>query len=102
MPRRSHVPSYRFHKQSGRAVVTVTDAVTGEREDRLLGRHGTPESRAEYGRVVAEWEARGRRLDRPAPTDLTVGELLVRFLKHAEGYLSGLGDRRAIEGVGRV
>jgi hypothetical protein len=86
MPRRNHVPSYRLHKKSGRAVVTLTDAVTGKRKDHLLLPHGTPESRAEYGRVLAEWEARGRRLEQAAPMDLTVAELLVRFLRHAEGY----------------
>lgn len=37
MPRRNDVPSDRPHKQFGQAIVTVTDAVTGERRDRLLG-----------------------------------------------------------------
>jgi integrase len=46
----------------------------------------TPQSRKEYGRVIAEWEARGRRLDTVNPTDLTIAELLVQFLKHAETY----------------
>jgi integrase len=36
--------------------------------------------------VIAEWEARGRRLDEPGPADLTVAELLVRFLAHAKTY----------------
>jgi hypothetical protein len=35
---------------------------------------------------MAEWEARGRRLDEPASSDLTVAELLVRFLAHAADY----------------
>jgi hypothetical protein len=54
MPRPNHVPSYRLHKYSGQAIVTLTDTVTGKREDQLLGPHGTPESRAEYGRVIAD------------------------------------------------
>jgi integrase len=86
MARPNHVPSYRLHKQSGQAVVTLTDSQTGARKDTLLGGYGTPESREVYGRVLAEWEARGRRLQDTAPTDATVAELLVRFLKHAEGY----------------
>src|SRR3954471_4748411 len=86
MARRNHLPSYRLHKQSGQAVVTLTDSVTGERKDHLLGPHGTPASRQEYGRLIAEWEARGRRWAGAAPTDLTVAELLVRFLKHAQHY----------------
>jgi integrase len=43
-------------------------------------------SRIEYARLIAEWEARGRRLDLPQEADLTVAELLVRHLCHAETY----------------
>ena len=36
MPRpRNHVPTYRLHKQSGQAIVTVN--VSGKRRDVLLG-----------------------------------------------------------------
>ncbi|HVK08756.1 MAG TPA: tyrosine-type recombinase/integrase [Gemmataceae bacterium] len=86
MARRHHVPTYRLHKQSGQAVVTLTDTETGASRDALLGPHGTAESRQEYTRVLAEWEARGRRLQQTVPSDSTVSELLVRFLKHAETY----------------
>jgi integrase len=83
---KNQVPAYRLHKQSGQAVVTLNDTVTGERKDRLLGTHGTRSSRQEYARVIGEWQARGRRLGLASPTDLTVAELAVRFLKHAESY----------------
>lgn len=53
MSRSVKVPSYRLHKQSGQAVVTLSDGL-GRRRDVLLGRHGTPESRVEYARVIAE------------------------------------------------
>jgi hypothetical protein len=86
MARKNQVPAYRLHKHSGHAVVTLNDAVTGVRKDLLLGQHRTPASRQQYARVIAEWEARGRRLDAAAPTDLTVAELLVRFLNHAQTY----------------
>ena len=59
MARPRSVPSYRIHKQSGQAVVTLTDALGG-RHDVLLGVHGTKQSRVEYARVIAEWEAAGR------------------------------------------
>jgi hypothetical protein len=50
MPRSSpSVPSYRFHKPSGRARVTL------EGRDIWLGPYGTSESRQKYDRVVAEW-----------------------------------------------
>jgi hypothetical protein len=52
MPRPKQIPSYRLHKQSGQAIVTLTDAV-GHRRDMLLGPHGTPQSRAEYARERA-------------------------------------------------
>src|SRR5436190_1098527 len=80
------VPSYRRHKQSGQAVVTLPDGLGGRR-DVLLGRYGTRESRVEYARVIAEWEARGRRLPAPAgELDLSVNELLAAFLRHADRH----------------
>ena len=64
MSRRRGIPTYRLHKQSGQAIVTLTDGIGGRR-DVLLGKYDTPESQAEYLRVVAEWEATGRRLASP-------------------------------------
>jgi integrase len=86
MARRIHTPTYRSHKSSGLAVVTLTDSTTGRRKDVLLGPYNSQPSRVEYARVLAEWEARGRQLDAPDLTDLTVAELLVRFMRHAESY----------------
>jgi integrase len=86
MVRRNQVPGYRLHKRSGQAIVTPNDTVTGERKDHLLGPYGTQASRQEYARVMGEWEARGRRLEQAAPSDLTVAELLVRFVTHAKTY----------------
>jgi integrase len=87
MPRHPSVPSYRLHKQSGQAVVTLNDGL-GARRDVLLGEYGTPQSRAEYARVIAEWEANGRRLPEPTgkPGDITVNELALAYLKHAEQH----------------
>jgi integrase len=90
MPRpRKSVPSYRLHRQSGQAVVTLADGLAGRR-DVLLGKYGTPESRAEYARVLAEWEANGRRLpprsaEGSAP-DLSVNEVALAYWKYAEAY----------------
>jgi integrase len=86
MSGRSHIPTYRLHKQSGQAVVTLPDGLGGRR-DILLGKYDTTESRAEYARVLAEWEANGRQPpSRQAPADLTVAELIERFWKWSEGY----------------
>jgi hypothetical protein len=40
MSRQPHVPSYRRHKATGQAIVTLPDGL-GNRRDVLLGRHGT-------------------------------------------------------------
>jgi integrase len=85
MSRRPRIPSYRLHKQSGQAIVTLSNG-TGERRDVLLGRYGTAESQAEYTRVLAEWQANGRRFPQAAATDLTVNELLLAFWRHAEQH----------------
>jgi hypothetical protein len=87
MSRRSKaIPTYRLHKQSGQAIVTLTDAV-GRRRDVLLGKYDTPESRAEYLRVLGEWEAKGHRLaGQEAGSAISVNELFEAFLKHAEGH----------------
>jgi integrase len=86
MPRLASIPSYRHHRQSGQAVVTLPDGL-GHRRDVLLGKYGTAASRAEYARVIAEWEANNRRLPAPAViTDLTINEVAVRYLQWAKEH----------------
>jgi hypothetical protein len=72
----SRTPSYRPHKASGQAVVTLNG------RDIYLGVHGTKQSRATYDRVIAEWLANGRR-EEPGG-DLTVSQLVNRYLDHVE------------------
>src|SRR4051812_2952928 len=86
MARQISTPSYRLHKSSGQAVVTLTDAVSRRRKDVLLGPHNTQTSRVEYARVLSEWEARGRRFEDVAGGDLTVAEVLLRFMTYAADY----------------
>jgi integrase len=85
MPRRSKDPSYRLHKQSGQAVVTLPDGLGGRR-DVLLGPYNSPESRADYYRVLAEWRVGGCRLLEKAPAGLSVNELALAYWRHVEGY----------------
>jgi integrase len=86
MSRRRGIPTYRLHKQSGQAIVTLTDGIGGRR-DVLLGKHNTPESRTEYLRVLAEWEATDRRLaGREAGIGISLNELNLAFLRHAESH----------------
>ena len=43
------IPKYRLHAPSGLAVVRLNG------RDIYLGKHGTKESRQEYGRIIKEW-----------------------------------------------
>src|SRR5260221_11523798 len=86
MSRGPSLPSCRLHKQSGQAIVTLTDGIGG-RKDVLLGKYDTPDSRVEYLRVLGEWEARGHRLRSPeSGYGISVNELLLAFLRHAESH----------------
>ena len=71
-------PSYRLHKGSGQAVVTLNGA------DHYLGKFGSTVSKDEYNRIIGEWMASGRRLD--PGHDLTVTELIRDYLEFADGY----------------
>ena len=71
-------PSYRCHKPSGQAVVTI------DGRDFYLGKYDTPASHAEYDRLIAEWLQNGRVL--PAGGDLTINELLVGYIRHCDEY----------------
>ncbi|MDQ7014250.1 MAG: hypothetical protein Q9O74_10180, partial [Planctomycetota bacterium] len=55
-------PAYRQRKGDDQAIVTLTDSVTGKRRDYWLGEFDSPESREVYYRLLAEYEALGRRL----------------------------------------
>jgi integrase len=85
MPRLTRsIPSYRKHKASGQAVVTL-----GGR-DFYLGPYGSSISRKEYDRLVSHWLQQGRQT---APTSgshddptLYVTQLIVCYLQFAHGY----------------
>jgi integrase len=74
MTHRHRIPSYRLHRASGQAVVTL------DGRDRYLGKHGTDESRARYERLIASWLANGRRLPADSTGSYTVGDLCSDFL----------------------
>ncbi len=75
-------PSYRLHKASGQAVVTV------DRKDHYLGAHGTPGSRLRYERLISAW-MQGEPVPAREPessNDITVAEVCIQYLRWAEGY----------------
>jgi integrase len=85
--RKKGTPSYRLHKQSGQAIVTLSDKL-GSRRDVLLGKYGTPESHIEYRRVLLEWEVNHHQL-LPAQTqlkDLSVNEVILSYWQHVQDY----------------
>ena len=84
MPR--PIPSYRFHKASGQALVTLNG------KDFYLGPWNSEQSRVDYDRLIAEWTANGRQL--PSVVEfgnLSVAELLAAYLRHAAVYYSSEG-----------
>lgn len=89
MSRPKNIPAYRLHKQSGQAVVTLNDGLGGRR-DVLHSKYGTAESRAEYARLIGEWDANCRRFqidDSEARSrSLSINELLIAFIRHAEQH----------------
>jgi integrase len=79
MPKTTRPPSLRLHKPSGRAVVTLNG------RDVYLGLWESAESKSAYNRVISEWYAAGKTLS-VAGDDVTVVELIARFLEHADTY----------------
>jgi integrase len=79
-------PSYRKHRPSGRAVVTLAG------KDHYLGKWGSAESRERYERFIAEWLASGR-VTTPGPRrshdDGTVNELVAAYWSHLERRYTG-------------
>lgn len=77
------IPSYRFHKASGQAIVTLSG------HDVYLGPFDTTHSHQAYERVVAEWLANGRQIVTPKRVvRFHVDELLAAYLSFAESYYS--------------
>jgi integrase len=86
---KNDVPSYRRHRASGRAVVTLNGV------DHYLGAWNSPESKAEYDRVVAEWMTRGRRLASRRVAagkadDMLLKELILGYVSYLAPTLPGV------------
>src|SRR5258706_10832086 len=80
MPRPRVIPRYR--KKGNTAVVTLPCSLPGSRRQVWLGTWQSPESKREYPRITAEWQAAGER-QLQAPADLTINEMMAAFLRHA-------------------
>jgi hypothetical protein len=63
MPRHANlIPTYRRHKQTGRAIVTVRDHLGARRDILLPGEFRSKESTAEYDRICSVLRANDGRL----------------------------------------
>lgn len=91
---RTKIPSYRRRKGYGQALVTLKDAITCRRRDYWLGEYGSAESREQYHRVIAAWEAGARRLPELHSADVgnvqaqgrTLNEVIAEYWRWAEPY----------------
>src|SRR5580765_4044571 len=76
----NEIPSYRLHKQSGQAVVTLNG------KDVLLGKHGSAASKAEYRRLTAEWLSTRGAPPSVIRDDLTISELIIAYWRYAKSH----------------
>ena len=78
------VPRYRLHKQSGQAIVTLNG------KDVCLGKFNTPESKAKYRRLIADWISAGSSVpaaqEPPKPTAASIS------------FFNNSSARRAVRG----
>src|SRR6516162_5280033 len=88
MPRsRLEIPAYRKHRSTGRAVVSVYRADGSRTEVILPGKYGSEESKQENARILSQLSVGNGNLPVAKPTtDLTISELVLRFMQHAETY----------------
>ena len=75
------VPSFRLHKPSGQAVVTLSG------RDFYLGPYDSPEARQQYLKLLSEWEASNRSPCFGEPTtSLTMAQVALAYLHYAREY----------------
>jgi hypothetical protein len=79
-------PSYRRHKPSGQAVVTLNG------RDFYLGKYGSASSKEEYHRLLAEYLLRGQVKPAATSAQITVVEVMAAYLRHAKVYYRKGGE----------
>lgn len=104
MPRpRKKNPSYRLHKPTGQAVVTLSDPQSGKRKDFYLGEHGSPDSHKRYAEILQAHHEHGQVIDaqpqplKPVQAEDTVTSVLLAFWQ-AEKRRFGIKDGEKITG----
>jgi integrase len=81
-------PTYRKHRQTGRAAVSIYRPDGSRSEIILPGKYGSKESREAYESLLARLRANDGKLpDQPTVKhDLTIAELVLKFMAHARDY----------------
>lgn len=76
------IPSYRHHKPTGQAVVSI------DGKDRYLGKFGSPESHRKYATLISEWQEK----QTTKTENVTVGQLTILYRQHAERHYVKNGE----------
>lgn len=76
---KNRIPAYCHHKPTDQAYVRLGGKLF------YLGRYNSAASRREYDRLTSEWLAAGRKI-KTDPESVTVGEIVLGFVKHAQVY----------------
>jgi hypothetical protein len=77
MPKTRRKPAYTHHKGTNQARVRING------KDHYLGEYGSPESRERYDDLIAEWFTT---CGDTARYTLTIDDLCLQFMEHAEAY----------------
>jgi hypothetical protein len=84
VPRTKGIPSYGLHKPTGQARVRING------KDEYLGPHGSPESKPRYQEIVRKHLAERTKAEMERAvrfhTDITIAELVPRYIAHVESY----------------
>ena len=87
------IPSYRHYKARNLACVDLD----GRRH--YLGRYGSPESRREYDRLIAEWLANDRTFEPEVECDardeITIVDVMAAYMAHCESYYGPISDKNS-------
>ena len=91
MPRHKGIPGYRLHKPSGQARVIIDGRHV------YLGPYDSPESRTKYQEIVRKHVADRTKVEMERKiafaTDVTVSEILVRYIPYVESYYRKHGEQ---------
>jgi integrase len=94
------LPSYRLHKRSGQAVVTLNGT------DHYLGDHDSPESKTQYEQLMSQWLASHRQLppdeSLATGTGLTINEVFLAYWEHAQVHYRKNGRPTSQVGLTRL